>query len=131
MIPQISTILCSVSLVLIVLTIKSLVAPYRISCHLIWSLEERLILDLLQNLVHQFSEHRIDHLSIGRPWLPNKVFPRSVIIVPVQPEIPPLLRDSLSLIFPLLLVFLNSFILVNPVHELAHTGDRLSRQRLP
>jgi len=69
------------SLVLVVLAIKALIAPHGISCHLIWQFEERLILDLLQNLVHRFSEHRINHLSIGRPWLPSKVSLRSVVIV--------------------------------------------------
>ena len=114
-----------------ILAIKALIAPHGVSCHLIWPFEERLILDLFQNLVHRFSEHRINHLSIGRPWLPNEVSLRSVVIVPVQPEIPRLLRDNLSLTFPLLLVFLNLLILVNHVHELAHISDRLSRQRLP
>ena len=113
-----------------VLVIKALIAPHGVSCHFIWLFEERLILDLLQNLVHRFSEHRINHLSIGKLWLPSKVSSRSVVIVPVRLEIPLLLRDNLSLTFPLLLVFLNPFILVNLVHELAHIGDRLSRQRL-
>ena len=80
MIPQISTVLCSVSLVLVVLAIKALIAPYGVSCHLIWPFEEWLILDLFQNLVHWFSEHHINHLSIGKPWLPSKVSPRSVVI---------------------------------------------------
>ena len=126
MIPQISIVLCSVSLVLVVLAIKTLIAPHGVSCHLIWPFEERLILDHLQNLVHRFSEHRINHLSIGRPWPSSKVSPRLVVIIPIRPEILHLLRYNLSLTFPLLLVFLNPFIFVNPVHELAHTSDRLS-----
>ena len=52
MIPQISTVLRSVSLVLVVLAIKALIAPQGVSCHLIYLFEERLILNLLHNLVH-------------------------------------------------------------------------------
>ena len=117
--PQISTVLHSVSLVLMVLVIKALITPHRVSYHLIWPFEEWSILDLLQNLVHQFSERRINHLSIGRPWLPNKVSPRSVIIVSVRLEIPPFLRDNLSLTFSLLLVFLNPLVLINSVYKWA------------
>ena len=100
MIPQILTVLCNVSLVLVVLVIKALIAPYGVSDHLIWLFEERFILNLLQNLVHRLSEHRINQLSIGRPWLPNKVSLRSVVIIPIRPEIPHLLRDNLSFTFP-------------------------------
>ena len=81
--------------------------------------------------MHRFSEHRINHLGTGKPRLPSKVPSSSVVIVLVQLEILPLLRDNLSPTFPLLLVFLNPLILVNLVHELAHTSDRLSHQRLP
>ena len=63
---QISTVLRSVSLVLMVLAIKALVVPHGVSNHLVQPLEERLILNLLQNLVHWLSEHCIDYLSIGR-----------------------------------------------------------------
>ena len=76
--------------------------------------------------MHQFSEHRINHLSIDRPWLPSKVSLRLIVIVLVQPEISPLLRDNFSLTFTLLAVFLNPPILVNLIHELAHTSDRFS-----
>ena len=67
MIPQISTILRSVPLVLIVLAIKALVTPHGVSSHLVWSFEERFILYLFQNLMHRFSEHHINRLSISRP----------------------------------------------------------------
>ena len=67
MVPQISTVLSGVSLVLVVLAIKALIAPHGVSCHLIWPFEERLILNLLLNLVHWFLEHSINRLSIGRP----------------------------------------------------------------
>ena len=110
---------------------KALITPHRISYYLVRSFEERLVFNLFQNLLYWFSEHSINHLGVGRSWLPNKVFPRSVIIVPVRPEIPPLLRDHLSLSFPLYLVFLYPSIIVNPIHKLAHTGNRFTSQRFP
>ena len=131
MIPQILVVLGDVSLVLVVVAIKVLITPYEISCHLIWPFEEWLILNLFQYLVHWLSEHNINRMSVGRPWLPSKVSPRSVIIVSIRPEIPPLLRDNLSLSFPLLLVFLNPFVLINPVPKLAHIGNRFASQRFP
>ena len=67
MILQISTVLCGVSLVLVVLAIKALIAPQGVSCYLICQFEERLILNLLQNLMYQFSEHHINLLSIRGP----------------------------------------------------------------
>ena len=125
MVPKISTVFCSMSLVLVILAIKVLITPYEISCHLIWPFEEWLILNLFQYLVHWLSEHNINRMSVGRPWVPSKVSPRSVIIVSIRPEIPSLLRDNLSLSFPLLLVFLNPFVLINPVPKLAHIGKGL------
>ena len=47
MVPQIPTVLRSVSLVLMVLAIKALVAPHRVSSHFFQPFEEWLILDLL------------------------------------------------------------------------------------
>jgi len=47
MVPQIPAILCSVSLVLMVLAIKALVAPHGVSSHLVRPFEEQLILNLL------------------------------------------------------------------------------------
>ena len=67
MVSQIPTVLYNVSLVLMVLAIKALVAPHGVSSHLVWPFEERLILNLLQNLMYQFSEHRINLLSIRGP----------------------------------------------------------------
>ena len=59
------------------------------------------------------------------------VAPESVIVVMVRPEIPSILRDNLTLSLTLLLVLLNLLILINPIHELAYTGNRFPRQRLP
>ena len=67
MIPQVLAVFDVVSLVLMVMAIKVLIAPHGISCHLIWPFEERLILNLFQYLAHWLSEHSINCLSIGRP----------------------------------------------------------------
>ena len=67
MIPQIPVVLGSVSLVLVVVAIKALIAPHGVSCHFIWPFEERVVLNFFQYLVHWFSEHSINYLSVGRP----------------------------------------------------------------
>ena len=131
MIPQILVVLGDVSLVLVVVAIKVLITPYEISCHLIWPFEEWLILNLFQNLMHRFPKHRVNRLSTCGCWLLSKVPPGLIIVVPIRLEIPPLLRDNLSLSFPLLLVFLNPFVLINPVPKLAHIGNRFASQRFP
>ena len=67
MVPKIPAFFCSVSLVLMVLAIKARVAPRGVFAHLVRSFEEQLVLDLLQNLIHRFSEHDINYLGVGRP----------------------------------------------------------------
>ena len=131
MIPQVLIVFGGVSLVLVVVAIKALIAPHRISCHLIWTFEEWIILNLFQHLVHWFSEHNINCLRVSSSRLPSKVSSWSVIIVSVRPEISPLLKDNLSLTFPLLLVFLNPFIFVNPIHKLTQIGDKFTSQGFP
>ena len=118
-------------MVLVILSIKALITPHRISYHLIRPFEERLIFNLLQNLLYWFSEYNINHLGVGRSGLPNKVFSRSVIIVPIHLNIPSILRDHLSLLFPLQLVFFYPPVLVNLIHKLTHTGNMLTSQKFP
>ena len=127
--PQISTILGSVPMVLMIMAIKALITLQRISCHLVRPFEKRLVFNLFQNLLYWFSEHSIDHLGIGRSLLPDKIFPRSVVMDPVRPEILPLLRDHLSISFPLQLVLLYPSVLINPIHQLTYTGNRFTSQR--
>ena len=81
--------------------------------------------------MHKFSEHHVNHLRSGRPRLPNKVPLGPVIVVAVRPKIPHLLRDNLSLPFPLLLVLLEPFILINSVHELTYTISGFPSQIFP
>ena len=67
MVPQIPVVFGGISLVLVVMAIKVLIALHGISYHLIWPFEEQLILNLFQYLVHWLSEHSINYLSIGKP----------------------------------------------------------------
>ena len=131
MVPKSPTVFSSMTPLLMVLAMKTLIAPRRVSTHIVRPFEVWLILDLLQNLTHWFSEHGINHLRYYGPRLPGKIPPRSVIVITVRPEIPPLLGDDLTLSLALLLVLLDSFILINLIHELAYTGNGLPSQRLP
>ena len=47
----------------------------------------------------------------------------ATVVKSVRPEVPPLLRDNLRFAFSRLLVFFDSLVLVDSVHDLAHTGD--------
>ena len=81
--------------------------------------------------MYWFSEHSTNNLCVGCSGLPYEISPQVVAIILVRPEIPPLLRDNLLLSLTLQPVFLYSFILVDLIHQLAHTGRRLASQRLP
>ena len=116
---------------LVVLVMKALIASQGVSIYFIQPFEIWLMLDLLQNLMHWFSEHGVNHLRNCRPRLPGKIPPMSVIIVAVQLEVLPLLKDDLTLSLVSMLAFLDPFILNNPIHKQAYTSDRLSSQRLP
>ena len=61
--------------------------------------------------------------------MPRKISPWSVVIVPIQPEIPSILKDQLSFPLSLLLVLLDSLILVDAVYEPTHTPDYFPGQR--
>ena len=80
--------------------------------------------------MHWLSEHGTYYLSSGRFRMSCKVSPRSVVIVPIQPEIPSILRDHFSFPLSLLLVLLNPLILLNTVHDLTHTPNQFPGQRL-
>ena len=120
-IPQSSTVLDGVSSFLVVLVMKTLVALHGISSHLVWPFEIWLILDLFQDLMHWLSEHRVNHLRSRRPRLPSKIPSGPATIVSIRPEIPPLLRDNLTLPFTLLLVFLDLHVFIDAVHKPTHT----------
>ena len=49
----------------VVLTIQTLMLLHGVSSHLIWPLEEWLILDFLQNLMYRFPEYSINRLRVG------------------------------------------------------------------
>ena len=99
MILQSSAVLSGMPLLLVVSAMKALITPQGVSTHLVRPFEVWLILDLLQNLMHWFSEHNVYYLKSCRPRLPGKIPLRSVIIIEVRPEIPSFLNDNLS--FPL------------------------------
>ena len=124
MVPQCSIVLSGMSPLLVVLAVKALVAPQKVSTHSVQPLEVWLVFYLLQNLMHRFSKHNVNRLRSCRLRLPSKISPGSVIVVMVRPEIPHLLRDNLAVPLILLLIFFNPFILVNPIHELVYTGNR-------
>ena len=118
-------------MVLVVLAIKVLIAPRGFSRHLIRPPKVWLVLDFLQHPMYWFSEYGIDSLCISCSGLPYEVPPRAIIVIPIRSEILPLLRDNLLFSFSLQLVFLHSLILVDPIHQLAHTGGGFASQRLP
>ena len=131
MVPQCSVVLDGMSLLLVVLAVKALVASQRVSTHSVRPFELCLVFYLFQSSMHRFSEHSINRLRSNRLGLLSKIPSGPVIVVTVRPEIPLLLRDNLALSLALLLVFFNLLILVNPIHELAYTDNGFPSQRLP
>ena len=113
------------SVVLVVLAIKVLIAPRGFPRHLIRPLEVWFVLDFLQHSMYWFLEHSIDSLCVGYSRLPYKISHRAVAVISVRPRILPLLRDNLFFSLTLQPVFLYSFILIDLIHQLAHTGGRL------
>ena len=81
--------------------------------------------------MHWFSEYSPDILRVGCLRLPFEISPRVTVGVSVRSEIPHLLRDNLLLSLALHLVFFYSFVLIYPIHQLAHTGGRLTSQGFP
>jgi len=81
MIPQSSTVLGGMPSLLVVLAMKTLVVPHGISFHLVRLFEVWLVLDLLQDLMHWFSEHRVNRFRSCRPRLSSKIPSGSIIVV--------------------------------------------------
>ena len=65
MVTQGSTVLGGVSPILMVLAIKALIALGWVPSHLIRPFEIRLILYLLNDLIHRLLKHRADYLGIS------------------------------------------------------------------
>ena len=109
---------------LVVLVVKTLVALYGVSSYLVWPLKIWLILNFLKDSLYWLSEHGTDYLSSSTPRMPREISSRSVLIVPIRPKIPSILRDYyFSFPLSLLLVLLDHLILINMVHELTHTSN--------
>ena len=121
MVLQSSAVLGGMPLLLVVLAVEALVAPQGISSHFVWLFEVWLVLDLLQDLMHWFSEHSVNHLRSRRSKLSRKIPSGFVIVVSIRLEIPSLLRDNLTLPLALLLVFLDPLIHINVIHKLTNT----------
>ena len=119
------------SVVLVILAIKFLISLHGLSRHLIWPSKVWLALDFFQHLMYWFSEYSPDILCIGCLRLFCEISLQAIVVISVRPEIPPLLRDNLLLSLALQLVFLYSFILIDPIHQLMYIGGRLASQRLP
>ena len=96
---------------------EGFVALHWVFFHFVWLFKVWLTLNLFQDLMHWFLEHSANHLGSNKPWLPSKVSSGLIIVISVRPEISYILRYNLSFPFPLLLVFLDPFILVHTVHE--------------
>ena len=118
-------------MVLVVLVVKVLIALRGLSRHLIRLLKVWLVLNFLQHTMYWLSEYSTDILCVGYSRLPYEISPRAVAVISVRPEISHLLRDNLLFSLTLQLVFLYSFILIDPIYQLAHTSGRLASQRLP
>ena len=84
-------------MILVILAVQVLVSLCGLPCHFVRPFEVWFVLDLLQHLVHWFSEYSPDALCASRLWLPRKVSPQTTVCVPVRLEIPHLLRDNLLL----------------------------------
>ena len=130
-IPKVPAILRGMSVVLVVLAIKVLVSLRGLFRHLIRPSKVWLALDFFLHLMHWFSEYGPDVLCIGCLRLPCEISPRAIVGISVRPEIPPLLRDNLLLSLALQLFFFYSLVLINLIHQLAHTGGRLASQGFP
>ena len=64
-VPEVPAILHGMSVVLVVLAIKVLIALRGLSCHFIRSPKVWLILDFLQHLMHWLSKYSIDSLCVS------------------------------------------------------------------
>ena len=83
------------SVVLMALEIKVLIAPRGFLCHLIWPLKVWFVLDFLQHPMYWFSKHNTDSLCVGCSGLSYEISSRAVAVILIRPKIPHLLRDNL------------------------------------
>ena len=78
---EVPAILCGMSVVLVILAIKVLIAPRGFPYHLIRPLKVWFVLDFLQYPVYWFSEHSIDNLCVGCSRLPYEISLLAVAII--------------------------------------------------
>ena len=101
--------------------------------HFIWPFEVCFNLYLLKNLMHKLLEYCVDHLGNRKPSMSSKISPRSIVIIPLKPKVSLVRRSHfcLPLPLPLLLIILNPFMFINPIHELTHALHWFLCQGLP
>ena len=130
-VPEVPTVLRGMSVVLVILAIKVLIALRGFFRHLIRPPKVWFVFDFFQHLIHWFSEYSADSLCVSCLRLPCEISLQAIAVISVRPEIPFLLRDKILFSLALQLVFLYPFILIDSIHQLAHTSGRLTSQRLP
>ena len=116
---------------MVILAVQVLVSLCGLPRHFVRPSEVWFVLDFLQHLVHWFLKYNPDVPRASCLWLPRKVSPRTTVYVLVRPEIPHFLRDNLLLPSTLPLVLLYPLLLVDSVHQLAHTSGEFACQGFP
>ena len=118
-------------MVLMIVTVHVLVTFGRVASHLSRPPEIGLIPYFFQHLLYWLSEYGIHCLWVALPSLSRKISPRLTRVVPLQPEIICFGRDNLLLSPPLQLIFLHSFVLVDPIHQLMDVSNWFSGEGFP
>ena len=82
------------------------------------------------DLMNRLLEHYTNNLRTRMPNMSSKIPTRFVVIISLRPKISSDKRSNLCLPLPLLLILLDLFVLVNPIHKLAHASRRFHCQVL-
>ena len=80
-VPEVPVVLRGMSVVLVILVIKVLIAFRGFSRHLIQPPKVWLVLNFLQHLMHRFLEYNTDNLCVGCLRLPCEISPRAIAII--------------------------------------------------
>ena len=99
-----------------VLAIKTLIALYGVSSHLIRPFEIWFILYLIKDLVYRLPEHCVNYLGNSMPSMYSKISFGLIIIISLRLKVSSVRGDYLRLPLPLLLILFNTFILINSIH---------------
>ena len=113
------------SQVLVVLAIETLIVLGWVPSHFNRSFEIRLILYLFKDPIYRLLEYQADHLGISSQGLIDEVSLRLIMASPIKSRISPFRREDFGLSLSLHLILLDSLMLINTIHELAHTLSEL------